>query len=92
MSLSSEKDNFKIKLFSGNEKDWERWEAIFQAVLFQKELGEIVEHLSDDDETPKDDDDCMVDAVPVFVVVVVIRRVSYDGSGFRTQVATDVQS
>ena len=59
MSLTSERDNFKIKLFSGNEDDWEQWESVFGAVLFQKDLGEIVEHLSDDYETPKDDDDCL---------------------------------
>ena len=59
MSLSSERDSFKIKLFSGNEADWETWESVFVSVLTQKDLEEIIEHLYDNDETPKDDDDCM---------------------------------
>ena len=59
MATSTERDLMRVPIFDGTAKSWHYWSNTFTAVLEQKELGVIVDHLKDDKTTPTDDDDCL---------------------------------
>ena len=58
-TTATDKDVIKIDKFDGKAKTYPRWQAMFMAVLDQKNLQELIDHVDDDTAvTPKDNDDC----------------------------------
>jgi len=62
-SITSEKDLIKVPKFNGSPDTYPRWQAMFMAVLDQKNLSELIDHVDHDTAvTPKDNDDCKDEA------------------------------
>ena len=58
MSTAPQWDFLRAPTFHGEKEEYDRWKTQFLAVLNQKDLEEIVAHLRDDEDTPREDDDC----------------------------------
>ena len=58
MATSTERDLLRVPIFDGTAASWHYWSNTFTAVLVQKDLSAIVEHLGNTEVTPKDNDDC----------------------------------
>ena len=58
MATSTERDLLRVPIFDGTAASWHYWSNTFTAVLVQKELGAIVEHLGNNKVTPTDEADC----------------------------------
>ena len=63
MATSTERDLLRVPIFDGTAASWHYWSNTFTAVLVQKELGAIVEHLGNDEATPTDDSDCKTEVI-----------------------------
>jgi len=58
-TTATDKDYVKIDKFDGKAETYPRWQAMFMAVLDQKNLQELIDHVDHDTAvTPKDDDNC----------------------------------
>ena len=53
-----EKDHTRIAKYNGKPEEYQRWQITFMAVLRQRNMPELVGHIHDADQTPKDDDEC----------------------------------
>ena len=60
----STKDVLKVPVFSGKADDWLGWKAKCTSVFQRKGLDALLDHLGDDTETPRDEDDGTV-MVPI---------------------------
>ena len=54
----TEKDHTRISKYNGKQDEYHRWQITFMAVLRQRNMPELVAHIHDADQTPKDDDEC----------------------------------